>query len=262
MLPRLFHITMVTVCLAAPLHAQSFDDLVDKAKFIFVGDVVRLNATTMPTVRATPKTAVVRISDVLTGEDLFGGFRGEEITIEMLQPDVLEKTVFFSNVAVYGNSVEVVELGHQALGDDDGAAVRAKLAAALKRIAEKAILLRINMADRVIAGRVESVRRVGNAQRRSEHDPLWAVATVRVSSVLKGIREEQVEIMFPTSNDELWTDAPHFKVGDSGVWILRRERHERGLPRPIGALTALAPGDFRSMAELSRLRDLLAGRRL
>lgn len=262
MLPRALRVSLFALCLALPLRAQTFDELVEKAKFVFVGDIVRLGATTMPTVPATPKTAVVRISDVLTGEDLFGAFEGEEITIEMLQPAKLEKTVFFTNVAVYGNSVEVVEVGHESVSEEQLAALPARIAAALKRVAEQAILARMNGADRVIAGRVESVRRVGNAQRRSEHDPLWAMAVIKVSSVLKGSREETVEVLFPTSGDELWVEAPRFKPGDIGVWILRRGKHERGVPRPIGALTALAPGDFRSIGELSRLRELLARRRM
>ena len=259
-------LSFIAACIAPSigaqgLGAQSLDGMVAKAKFIFTGDVMRLNASTLPTVPPTPKLAVVRITDVLSGEELFGAFPGEEITVEMLEPAELKKTVFFTNVAVYGNSLEVIELGHLPMGDDGVAEIRAKLAAARKRVAEQAILARMNTADRVIAGKVESVRRLGNAQRRSEHAPLWAIAVINVSSVLKGGGDDRVEVMFPTSRDELWAEAPHFEKGESGVWILRRGKHERGLSRPTGALTALAPGDFQPMSELSRLRALIGGRR-
>lgn len=260
MIRRLLAVAAIFVCVTSPLSAQSLDDLVEKAKFIFAGDVVKLNASTLPTVPATPKTAVVRVTDVLTGDELLTALVGQEITVEMLQPAVVEKTVFFTNVVVYGNSVEVVELAHQPVGDGGAAAMRARIAEALRRNKERGLLARIQNAERVVAGKVDSVRRTGNAQRRSEHDPMWATAVIKVSSVLKGLREEQVEVLFPTSNDEMWVDAPRFAQGQSGVWILRRERHERGVPRPIGVLTALQPGDFQPLSELARLRDLIAGK--
>ena len=90
---------------------------------------------------------------------------------------------------------------------------------------------------------------------------MWATAVIKVSSVLKGMGEDQVEVMFPTSRDEMWAEAPRFAAGDTGIWILRRGKQERGMPRPTGALTALGAGDFQSVSELSRLRDLIAGRR-
>ena len=253
-------VAAILICVASSLSAQSFDDLVEKAKFIFAGDVVKLGATTLPTVPATPKTAVVRVTDVLTGDEILTALVGQQITVEMLQPAVVEKTVFFTNVAVYGDSVEVVELAHQPLDEGGPAAVRIKIAAALTRNKDRGLLARITNAERVIAGRVESVRRTGNSQRRSEHDPLWATAVIKVSSVLKGLQGEQVEVLFPTSNDEMWVEAPRFTQGQSGVWILRRERHDRGLPRAIGALTALQPGDFQPLSELGRLRDLITGK--
>jgi len=243
---------------AASLQAQqpSFDDLVRMAHFIFVGDVVKLGATTMPSVAPSANTAVVHITDVLTLEPMFGAFRGRDITVELREPQRFEKTLFFTNIAVYGKSLDAVELAHQP-AERSGDALRGDIRAAEQRNVDRAVRDRVARAEIVVSGTVTDVRPL-KAVPQSEHDPLWAVALVRVDAFLKGQGPSELEILFPTSNDEMWMESPKFKPGDSGVWILQRDQKEKGFPRlRRPGLTALDPLDFQPRSALPRLRTLV-----
>lgn len=237
-MPRWLRVCLV-VCLAVPLQAQpaDFDELVKKARFIFIGDVVRLGSSTMPTIPPTAQTAVVRVRKVLTGEELLGGFEGREITVVMLQPSRLERAAFFTNVTVYGESLAVEEVAPGRAGASETLA--SEIAAARRRNADRELEARKSSAALIVSGRVVEVR-VPTGRPRSEHDPMWGVAVVQVERVLKGEAGALVEVVFPTSNDEMWRRAPKFTPGDAGVWILHR--HEQGW-------TALDPRDFQRGAK-------------
>jgi len=123
---------LIAIILTFPLHAQqSLDDLVRTAHFIFIGDVVKLGSTTMRSVAPSAKTAVARVQDVLTLEPMFGDFRGRDITVELRDPQRLEKTLFFTNIAVYGTSLDAIEVAHQSTDSADRA--RSEIRAAERR---------------------------------------------------------------------------------------------------------------------------------
>jgi hypothetical protein len=244
---------------AMPAEAQerSLDDLVQGAHFIFIGDVVKLGSSNMSSVTPTVRTAVVRVAEVLTLEPMFGGFRGREITVELLQPERLEQTLFFTNIGVYGSSLEAIEVAHQS-AERGADTIRRDIRAAEERNVDRAIVQRIARAAVVAAGKVTEVAPLQRSMPQSEHDPLWAIAFVTVGTYLKGDGPNTLQVLFPTSTDEVWIDSPKFKPGDDGVWILQRDQQEKGFPklrRP--GLTALDPLDFQPIAALPHLRELL-----
>jgi len=72
-----------------------------------------------------------------------------------------------------------------------------------------------------------------------------------VSAVLKGDSSlQEVVVLFPGSRDIAWVNAPRFRVGQEGIWILTRDAKANGL-------TALDPLDFQAASELARVRRLL-----
>lgn len=252
-------VSLLALTHAAPADAQerSLDDLVQGAHFIFIGDVVKLGSSTMPSVTPSASTAVVRVAEVLTLEPMFGGFRGREITVELLQPERLEKTLFFTNIGVYGTSLDAIEVAHQSAerGPD---AIRRDIRAAEVRNVDRAIVQRIARAAIVAAGTVTGVAPVQRGMPQSEHDPLWAIAFIKVGTYLKGDGPNTLQVLFPTSTDEVWIDSPKFKRGDDGVWILQRDQQEKGFPKlRIPGLTALDPLDFQPITALPHLRELL-----
>jgi hypothetical protein len=86
---------------------------------------------------------------------------------------------------------------------------------------------------------------------------MWALARIQVSVVEKGTPTvNEVDVAYPQSRDVVWYRAPHFSVGQEGIWILRRQPL-RGLERE--ALTALDPLDFQPPDAVPRIRRLIGG---
>jgi hypothetical protein len=254
---------LIAIILTFPLYAQqpSLDDLVRTAHFIFIGDVVKLGSTTMPSVAPSANTAVVRVQDVLTLEPMFGAFRGRDITVELRDPQRFEKTLFFTNIAVYGTSLDAIEIAHQS-SDGSAEAARSAIRAAEERNLDRAISARMARAEIVASGHVIDVRGVQKRMPDSEHDPMWAVALVKVDAFLKGEGPSTLEVLFPASRDEMWIDSPKFKPGDTGVWLLQRNQQEKGFPKMrLAGLTALDPLDVQPLAALAHLRELLGRQR-
>lgn len=211
---------VLVVWVAVSLQAQELDALVERAKFIFVGEVVKLGSSNLPSVAPSASTAVVRVRKVLTGEALLGGFAGREITVTMQQPSRLADAVFFTNVVVYGDTLAAEEVAPASAGEVPD------IAAAQRRNAERALEAKKARAAVIVTGRVIEVRPL-QTRPMTEHDPLWAVAVVQVGKVLKGSAGPTVEILFAASHDEMWRKSPKFAVGDTGTFIL--VRGERGL---------------------------------
>jgi hypothetical protein len=245
---------------AGAVHAQqrSLEELLREAHFVFVGDVVKLGSSNMASVTPSANTAVVRVSDVLTLESIFSGFRGREITVELLQPQRLERTLFFTNITGYGTSLDAVEVAHQP-AERSGDALRGDIRAAEAANTDRAIMQRIARASIVASGVVTDVSDIKRGMPKSEHDPLWAIATVKVDTYLKGEGPATLQVLFPTSTDELWLESPKFKPGQTGVWILQRDQKEKGFPKlRLPGLTALDPLDYHPAAALPHLRELVA----
>jgi hypothetical protein len=111
-------------------------------------------------------------------------------------------------------------------------------------------------AELVVVGKVSEVRPMPEASRprsMSEHDPQWQESVVEVESVLKGSSaEKRVVILFPGSIDVAWFGVPKSKVGQEGIWIVRRDQATK-------AYAVADPSDFLPRAQLDRVRKLIPG---
>lgn len=234
--------------------ATNVQRLAAQSNFVFQGTVTRLNATTEPQVPASASTAVVRVENVIEGDNMASDIKGKEITVELLKPRSVatgRPVLFFSNVAVAGKSLAVKEVAHFEVARDSKLA--AQVGDYVKRKPELALQARINGADLIITGTVASVRRPEQrGPKGSEHDPEWTEATVDVQSTEKGPAQQRVTVWFPASDDIAWFRSPKFQAGQSGVFLLRRSR-ENGLQ----GFTALDPLDFQPISERDHIRQLI-----
>lgn len=243
---------------------RNVEDLVRQSRFIFYGTVKELNATTVPAVAATSRTAVVKVDEVLYAPTTLGDFTGQEITVRLSQPASVrigERVVFFTNAWLYGQSIAVLEIG-RVLPGGDLSDLRRQISDTEQRIADDSLRGRVASAQLIIAGKVSAVRPTDEHTRRrpiTEHDPDWYEATVEVASVLKGrAPRPNVTILFPNSTDAAWDDAPKFRVGQEGIWILRRDQREKGWPTMlIAGYTALSPLDFQPTEQSERIRRMI-----
>jgi hypothetical protein len=132
---------------------------------------------------------------------------------------------------------------------------------------------RIDEAHTVVSGRVTALRapalskasaRATSGGRISEHAPLWQDAVVDVSGVFKGPKQKKVVVRFPSSTDVRWRNAPRFRKGQQGTWLLQPAsplpvtgKATAAAAAPSGYYTALDPNDFHPAAQASVVRAML-----
>jgi hypothetical protein len=92
--------------------------------------------------------------------------------------------------------------------------------------------------------------------RATEHDPGWQEAVVAIESVeLGSFPQPIVSVLFASSMDVMWFQAPKLHVGREGVWLLHRGEAP-GLP--AAAWACVHPQDEFPKEQLGRVRELIA----
>ncbi|MBV9924088.1 MAG: hypothetical protein JOZ96_03540 [Acidobacteria bacterium] len=261
------------------------EELERQARFVFIGTVRRLKAATMPEIKKSERerTVVVRVDQIIQTPPLYKNRTGQEITVQLKKGErvrVGQQAQFYTNGWLVGNeSVAVTSLGHVAV-PKGGAALRAATLDPVRSLAFRDARARVDDADIVCSGTVKSVQLPQGESRSlaaapsvpplSEHDPMWQEAVVEVNDVHKGPQgRKDVVIRFPSSKDRMWADAPKFRPGQSGFFVLHRAA-SGGAPHERAALlshgeesaegeyyTALHPEDFQPFGRESALREVL-----
>jgi hypothetical protein len=261
--PLWISLTFILMCLlfAGENSAQgpnAKEDDVRRATFVFIGTVVRLNATTMPEVKASASTAVVRVDEVIDGHGAPPDLAGKEITVQLAQAGSVragQHATFFTQGWLMGESMAVIEVAPTREAGNPQQ-VREMVQASRQKTADEALQREIASAEVVIAGTVTSVGPGGLPELPTEHTPRWQKAIVGVQSTLKGqVTGSSVTFFFPGSEDPVWRGSPRFKEGQEGIWLLHRNQVE--LPGIENQFTALKPLDFQPRDQLGRIQSLL-----
>ena len=241
---------------------QADEEFAAQSQFVFKGTVEKVNAATMPTIRATDQTAIVRVDDVLQTPPVMAAFVGSSITVQVGTDQHLEegqRSVFFANGWQYGSELAVTAVNLRPAAEEEIAEPPTAPDDAVARFADRQVRERVAGADLIVAGHVASVQpraeSAAEAQVFREHDPQWHDANLQVESVEKGSPPDQaVTVQFPRSTDVAWYHAPKFSEGDGGVWLLR---HKEGEPTRV-VYTALHPMDFHPKEALPMIRQHIA----
>jgi len=235
------------------------EDLIRQSTFIFNGTVFKPNATTMAAVPASESTAIVRVDEVIDVPQGSPSLQSQLITVSLRETDWAKpgrSAVFFTKGWLLGNSLAVIEIGHQAGTETAAAQVRSQVGAVRARLWDEQLQQEIATSEAVVAGRVVGVRPAKLPHIVSEHDADWYEAEISVSSMEKGqLAGKSVALLFPHSEDVAWKNAPKLREGDEGVWLFHRNQVE--YPNVEGQYTALKPMDFQSQQELPRILRLL-----
>lgn len=238
------------------------DDAVRRATFVFIGTVVRLNATTIPDVPASESTAVVRVDEVIDAPGAPPDLGGKEITVKLLQAGSVregQRSTFYTRGWLMGESMAVIEVA--AAGEaGNPQQVREMVKASRQKSADEELQKEIASAEAVVAGTVTAVGPGGLAELPSEHAAQWQKAVIAVQSTMKGhVTGNTVTVFFPGSEDPMWRGAPRFKEGQQGIWLLHRNQIEfAGIENQ---LTALKPLDFQSRDQSERIQRLVKSTR-
>jgi len=220
--------------------------------FVFEGTVMHLHASTESNVQSTVSTAILRVDNILHASEALQNYTGVHITLHHNGPTDLrqgQRAFFFTEVLIYSESLLVQEVEPRAESAD---AMKDRLLPPQRYLQQ-----RIRAADLIVEGEVRSVEiPTVTDQPISEHDPMWAIAKVAVSRVLKGDpKGSEVTVFFPQSIDHLWYKAPKFQEGQRGIWLLSfAEINEQSNEQ---AYTALDPRDFQAEGNVNRIMALL-----
>jgi hypothetical protein len=266
-MPCWISLTFILMCLlcAGESSAQgpgATEDVIRRATFVFNGTVMKLNATTMPEVKASDSTAVVRVDEVIDGSGGPPDLAGKEITVQLARAGSVstgQHATFFTRGWLMGESMAVIEVAPAGEAGNPQQ-VREMVQATQQKTADEALQREIASAEAVVAGTVTSVGPGGLPEPPTEHAPGWKKAVIGVQSTLRGhVTGSTVTVFFPGSEDPFWRGSPRFKEGQQGIWLLHRNQVElRGIENQF---TALKPLDFQSRDQLERIQRLLKSAR-
>jgi hypothetical protein len=237
----------------------SVTKLVPDARFVFTGKVER-QGSSLSLLPSASTTAVVRVERIHHAPAGLRDQTGQPVTVVFVGDAPMagddRRRIFFTNPIFYGETVGVKEIGHiDAPGDLD------ELHELVVRVTEEArveeLRRHLESAEAVVHGKVVSVRRASEASvvPLSEHDPIWWLATIRVTRSLKGDLRREVAVRYPKSRDVRWYGVPKPTEGQEAIFILHRD----GLDVGHAVLAIVDSQDVRpaSKGELRRIADLI-----
>jgi hypothetical protein len=260
---------LIVACIGLGCRRVKLETSVIRSTFIFDGTVLQsresLEKGFLP---AAPDTHIVRVDRIYAGAADFAEFRGQRITVRILPGSHIgaenlrtgQSLLFLTTPMLVADSLAV---------EGEARDQRPETVVVVGQREELRLARRIDAAALIVSGSVVSVRPLrpdsDNPQvaapqepdpEEFEHDPVWYVATVSISSIGKGRPPgSTVDVLFPTSSDIVWFRSPRYAVKQSGTWLLQRPKAG---PRDRPAFTALDPLDFQTGGKTPpRLEKLL-----
>lgn len=254
---------------------EGVQSLAERSAIVVQGKVLKTNASDEPLVAASDSTAIVEVLRMYAGSEVAGDQKGRTVTVILSRPGTLrvgDEALFFGNPRFIGRSLTIADEG-EVPAKIAGPAGVAAMESGVQARRDRPIRDRLSSASLVFRGKVESVRPIDAGPEvkrgeRSEHDPEWQVATVRVSAPLRGDAGQSVSVVFPASRDIVWFNAPKLKPGQEAVFITHAPgREEETLYRTSGLAAFLdkqpaqlvtEPHDVLPPSDESRVKNLLA----
>jgi hypothetical protein len=215
--------------------------LANRSAIVVLATVVKVAASEEPLLAPTSATAVIKIEQTLAGRELVGDQTGRTATVILNKPGDVKagtKAIFFGNPRFIGKTITIADVDALPASARDAGGTQA-LAPALQDRKDAPVRARLNIAQTVFRGTVESVRPLEveskdkKSEQRNEHDPEWQVAMVRVASGMRGAEKGAViPVIFAASRDIMWFNSPKPKPGEEKLFIAHRpQENEMGLLR-------------------------------
>jgi hypothetical protein len=188
---------------------------------IFQGTVTALHDQTPGiNVPDTTRTVVVKVDAVLQNAgDLV--MAGQSVTVLLLAAPTMAvgyQGYFFTQLWTAGMSIGVTEVAHV----DPGVypTIESDVPGIEKLLADERLYARMSTATAVVVGTVSKVTMLPQNP-KSEHDPLWAEATITADCALRGDELATAKAAFATSQDVAWFNSPKLQEGQKGIFLLQ-----------------------------------------
>ena len=249
----------------------------EEPRFVFKGTVRKLRASAEPEVKASPRTAIVRVDEVVRAPEALGEIAGHDVTVELGGRDKLaagQQAMFYAHGWVFGEGLAVYAVDHPVV-ESVHVAMAGALGDPVANLASHDAKTRFERAAVVISGEVMSVSVTNggdapvngaNGRRLTEHAPVWRQASIAVHAVHKGkLSAKRATVHFPASTDVLWYRAPKFHAGQQGFFMLHKDEPAAGPRSKLGLApaeaktgwTALDPADFQPFDQPGGVRALV-----
>jgi hypothetical protein len=244
---------------------RRIQDLAEEASFIFRGEVIQLDASTMGRPSPRDRTAIVRVESVLLAAEPLLPWEGKDITLHLARREQLREGrhyEFYTHPQTFGDSLAVISLGHRAV--KGAAADTSVVADPTQALRSRQLRKHVEEADLIIVGRVSAIRLpevAGAASGSREHvtskDPRWREAVVDVSEVKKGdLPAASVVALFPTGRHLVWQAAPSLQPGDEGVFLLHKATADEAV-YSSASYTCLHQVDLQPVSRAEDIREQL-----
>jgi hypothetical protein len=252
------------------MDTEAFEGLVAAAGFIFRGSVEHHWKGEAPAIpKDSGETVAVRIDHVLRSTAVLRGLAGQQAIVITRHADALRRShssILFTECISLGQQLLLREIGQVEASDD----ASRQVAAAIRAADERPLRERVAAAELIVVGVVTESRALERPfPPRSEHDPLWSLARVAVSAVLKGRKprndakgrkqREEIEVLYASSDDRVWFHSPKLHAGVSGILLLfpvKRDEVPKDVPRT--AYQATDPLDLLPLERRGEVERLLS----
>jgi hypothetical protein len=232
----------------------------------------------MRDVPVTDNTVVVRVDRLIHAPEALTDYAGQEITVQLAAGENVEDGqtyIFYTNGWIFGDGLAVQSIGHEVATAPAVASLSSHPDDPVRNLETREALTQTANADLIVTGSVSAIRlpaeevaaratAMASGQTTepiSEHAPLWHEAVIDIDEVVKGSHaEKQVVVRFPSSTDVRWHQAPKFRTGQDGVFLLHKEQLEVAAPAALaagvgpGEYMAIHPADVQPLEELPRIR--------
>lgn len=221
------------------------------AKFIFRATIEKIGEATLPEISNTSNCIVAKVNEVILAPADFADWTGKSITISVEEPGKKKpglEQVFYTNGWLYGKSIAVIEIESSDSREVTSQQVLKKVQAGK----DKKVRERLKRTELVVTGRILDVKEAEVQGKDSEHDPLWKTAIIQIDTLLKGrTNKHEVAFRFASSYDIMWSDSPKFKVGGTGIWLLRTKADQDKV------YTITDPEDYFPIESIEYIHSLL-----
>lgn len=237
--------------------ARSSGDPREEAPFVFDGEVVELGGSTAPEFTGAGRTAVARITRVVSATPVLVHTVGMLVTIELASRERVQAGKiyeFSTQPRLFADSIVVTSVGHADVG------TTARLDVPVDPVelrARRGVRAHVADADLIVTGRVTAVRLVPRLEQEpvSEHDPRYREAVIEVSEVEKGkLPAGELVALFAASNDPAWRRAPKLEVGQEGVFLLHAISRQEA-SGSVARFACLHEADVQPMSRLNEIRE-------
>jgi hypothetical protein len=233
---------------------EELDRLVEESSYVFKATVTQLNASNEPSIRPGPGLIVAHVDEAFRASPSVGvgTLRGRDVTIRLADgaTDLGDELLVFAEEWLYGVQIAVRERAHRTATEQ----LEREVVEAVDRLPMRHLEARLDGAELVVEGEVESIGPSPVPDGFSLHSPYYQLAVVRVESTLKGRSGDHVQVLFPTNPAPPWRTAPRLTEHQHAVFILR---YETALGAGPQFFTALDPDDVQPREALERIQPLL-----